>query len=78
MNWRLFCTILPFSFLTTGVISSNEVWEGNATQIRRGEFESEGYYAASNSFPSETGKSLLFPLRVKLILFSLELSGIRL
>ena len=54
MNWRLFCTILLFSFLTTGIISSDEIWEGNATQIRRGEFESEGYYAASNSFPNGT------------------------
>ncbi len=54
MNWRLFCTFLLFALLTTAIISSDEIWEGNATQIRRGEFESEGYYAASNSFPNGT------------------------
>jgi len=54
MNWRLFCSFLLFALLTTGAISSDEIWEGNATQIRRGEFESEGYYAASNSFPNGT------------------------
>ena len=30
---------------------ADEVWEGNAAIIRRGEFESDGLFAASNSFP---------------------------
>jgi hypothetical protein len=54
MKRRLLVTILLLFVLTAGVLCSDEVWEGNATQIRRGEFETEGLFAASNSFPKGT------------------------
>ncbi len=54
MNWRLFCITTLSFFLLTLFLYSDEIWEGNATQIRRGEFESDGYFAASNSFPNGT------------------------
>jgi hypothetical protein len=41
-------------FCLGAVARSEEVWEGNAGQIRRGEFETEGFYAASNSFAKDT------------------------
>ncbi|HEC62333.1 MAG TPA: hypothetical protein ENI27_08785, partial [bacterium] len=45
---------LLFLGLAIGDMQSEEVWEGNAAVIRRGEFDTSGLYAASNSFPKNT------------------------
>jgi hypothetical protein len=49
----IFSTILCFFCLLFSLYSENS-WEGNAAVIRQGEFETEGYFAASNSFPINT------------------------
>ncbi len=55
------------SFCALSTITSQEVWEGTAAQIRPGEFTTPGFFAASNSFPKnstieienlETGKQV--------------------
>ncbi len=55
------------SFCALSTITSQEVWEGTAAQIRPGEFTTPGFFAASNSFPKnstieienlETGKQI--------------------
>lgn len=51
-----------FSFILIGLVcffnsfllTAEEVWEGSAARIRKGEIDTEGFYAASNSFPQET------------------------
>ena len=47
--------MLSAFFLATGpLLFAQNIWEGNAAQIRRGEFVEEGMFAASNSFPQNT------------------------
>ncbi|MBN2531583.1 MAG: SPOR domain-containing protein [Spirochaetales bacterium] len=45
--------IVFFLFLS-GHLYGEQTWQGNAAMIRRGEFETEGFFAASNSFPLNT------------------------
>ena len=58
---------LLLSFCALSTITSQEVWEGTAAQIRPGDFTTPGFFAASNSFPKnstieienlETGKQV--------------------
>ncbi len=52
-SFRILVYILVIFLITAASMSlfSEDVWNGNATTIRRGEFDIEGYFAASNSFP---------------------------
>ena len=45
---------LLLSFCALSTITSQEVWEGTAAQIRPGEFTTPGFFAASNSFPKNS------------------------
>ncbi|MQY76891.1 MAG: hypothetical protein GH155_04600, partial [Spirochaeta sp.] len=45
---------LLLSFCALSTITSQEVWEGTAAQIRPGEFAAPGFFAASNSFPKNS------------------------
>jgi hypothetical protein len=42
------------SFCALSTITSQEVWEGTAAQIRPAEFTTPGFFAASNSFPKNS------------------------
>ncbi|MBN2444162.1 MAG: SPOR domain-containing protein [Spirochaetales bacterium] len=46
----MFC----FSFSGTLPLYGEQTWHGNAAMIRRGEFATAGFFAASNSFPLNT------------------------
>jgi cell division protein FtsN len=58
MKRRTLCGIL---LLVAAWALAGEVWEGNAAQIRRGEFEEEGLFAASNAFGINTKIDVLNP-----------------
>lgn len=50
-KYLLFFVILCLTF---SPLFSEDLWEGSASRIRRGELDKEGLYAASNSFPVNT------------------------
>ncbi len=51
---KRFIYFLFLFLLSAGVLKAGEIWEGNAAIIRKGEFDSEGLFAASNSFPKNS------------------------
>ncbi|RPJ07563.1 MAG: SPOR domain-containing protein, partial [Spirochaetaceae bacterium] len=71
---RLTISIL-LVFISLSILAAEESWQGNAAVARRGEFEAEGLYAASNSFPENTmvavtnldnGKSVTVTIRKRI------------
>jgi rare lipoprotein A (peptidoglycan hydrolase) len=53
IKWQIIIGLLLIIMLFTVSLNLNgeDIWNGNATTIRKGEFDSEGLFAASNSFP---------------------------
>ena len=55
LSYPAMSIVLFFIFFSGGLLLYGEqTWQGNAAMIRRGEFETAGYFAASNSFPLNT------------------------